>query len=103
MCEGYARFPVFLNRTLQGPEKRYGLEEAKTPYSRSQSSDLDLSQPQPMLSNIDFQRGLVESRRAHDNRILVQPTDSAAFDQQIISALWENYAPSLSSVQSGAI
>ncbi len=103
MCEGYARFPVFLNRTLQGPEKRYGLEEAKTPYSHSQSSDLDLSQPQPMLSNIDFQRGLVESRRAHDNRILVQPTDSAAFDQQIISALWESYTPSLSSVQSGAI
>ena len=56
-----------------------------------------------MLSNIDFQRGLVESRRAHDNRILIQPTDSAAFDQQIISALWESYTPSLSSVQSGAI
>ena len=99
VCEGYKRFPVFLNRTLQGPEKRHGLEEAKTPFL--QSLDEDLSQPQPMLSNIDFQRGLVESRRASDNRILVQPTDSAAFDQQIISALWENYTPSNSSVQSG--
>ncbi|CAD6590867.1 MAG: hypothetical protein ASARMPREDX12_004762 [Alectoria sarmentosa] len=99
VCEGYARFPVFLNRTLQGPEKRYGLEEVKTPFS--QSSDRDVSQPQPMVSNIDFQRGLVESRRAYDNRILVQPDDSAAFDQQIISTLWEKYTPSISSVQAG--
>lgn len=99
VCEGYARFPVFLNRTLQGPEKRYGLEEAKTSFS--QSSDRDLSQPQPMVSNIDFQRGLVESRRAYDNRILVQPNDTSAFDQQIISALWEKYTPSINSFQGG--
>lgn len=99
VCEGYAKFPVFLNRTLQGPEKRYGLEEAKTPFS--QSSDRDLSQPQPMLSNIDFQRGLVESRRANDNRILIQPDETAAFDQQIISALWEKYTPSTGSIQAG--
>ena len=55
-----------------------------------------------MLSNIDFQRGLVESRRAYDNRILVAPNDSAAFDQQIVSALWEKYTPSINSVQGGA-
>ena len=55
-----------------------------------------------MVSNIDFQRGLVESRRAYDNRILVQPNESAAFDQQIISALWEKYAPSVNTIQGGA-
>ena len=54
-----------------------------------------------MSSNISFQRGLVESRRAYDNRVLVQINDSAAFDQQIISALWEKYTPSVSSVQGG--
>ena len=54
-----------------------------------------------MLSTIDFQRGLVESRRAHDNRILIQPNDSAAFDQQMISALWEKYTPSVSSIHGG--
>ena len=54
-----------------------------------------------MLSTIDFQRALVESRRAHDNRILVRPNDSAAFDQQMISALWEKYTPSISSVNGG--
>ena len=54
-----------------------------------------------MLSNIDFQRGLVESRRAYDNRILVHPNDTAAFDQQVISALWEKYTPSISSIQGG--
>lgn len=44
-----------------------------------------------MVSNIDFQRGLVESRRAYDNRVLVQPNGCTAVDQQIISALWEKY------------
>ncbi|KAF6218481.1 hypothetical protein HO133_005830 [Letharia lupina] len=82
-----------------GPEKRYGLEEVKAPFS--QSSDRDLSQPQPMVSNIDFQRGLVESRRAYDNRVLVQPNGCTAVDQQIISALWEKYTPSISSAQGG--
>ena len=84
---------------MQGPEKRYGLEEARTPFS--QSSDGILSQPQPRVSNIDFQRGLVESRRAYANRILIQPNETAAFEQQIISALWEKYTPSISSVQAG--
>ena len=54
-----------------------------------------------MQSNIDFQRGLVESRWAHDNRMLVRPSESAVFDQQIISALWEKYTPSITSVQGG--
>ena len=99
VCEGYARFPVFLNRTLQGPEKRHGLEEAKT--TLSQPPGPDLSQPRPMLSTINFQRAQVESRRVHDNRILVQPNDSVAFDQQMISALWERYTPSISSTHGG--
>ena len=55
-----------------------------------------------MVSNLDFQRGLVESRKAHDNRILIQPSNSAASDQQIISTLWDIYAPSVNSVQGGA-
>ena len=54
-----------------------------------------------MVSNLSFQRGLVESRRAYDNRLLVQIKHSAAFDLQIISALWEKYTPSISSVQGG--
>ena len=54
-----------------------------------------------MLSTIGFQQALVESRRAHDNRILIQPNDSAAFDQQMISALWANYTPSVGSAHSG--
>lgn len=54
-----------------------------------------------MVSNIDFQRGLVESRRAYDNRVLVQPNGCTAVEQQIISALWEKYTPSISSAQGG--
>ena len=54
-----------------------------------------------MLSTIEIQRNLVENRRANDNRILVQPNDSPAFDQQIISSLWERYTPSMGSAQDG--
>lgn len=54
-----------------------------------------------MISTIDFQRGLVESRRAYDNRILLQPNDIAAVDQQIVSALWDKYTPSIGNVQAG--
>lgn len=54
-----------------------------------------------MISTIDFQRGLVESRRAYDNRILLQPSDTAVFDQQLISVLWNKYTPSISSAQAG--
>lgn len=52
-----------------------------------------------MISTIDFQRGLVESRRAYDNRILLQPNDTAAVDQQMIAKLWEKYTPPINSAQ----
>ena len=52
-----------------------------------------------MISTLDFQRGLVESRRPYDNRILLQPNDSAAVDQQMIAKLWEKYTPPISSAQ----
>ena len=66
-----------------------------------QPSEQDLSQPQPMVSNIDFQRGLIESRRAYNNPMFIQPSDNAAFDQQIISVFWEKYIPSDSTAQRG--
>lgn len=52
-----------------------------------------------MISTIDFQRGLIESRRAYDDRILIQLSDTAAVDQQMISALWNKYTPPISSAQ----
>ena len=54
-----------------------------------------------MASNIDFQRGLVEGRRAYSNPMFIQPSDNAAFDQQIISVFWEKYIPSNSTAQLG--
>lgn len=47
-----------------------------------------------MQSNIDFQRGLLEARRANDNRILVQPAPTSINDQQIVAAFWAKYIPS---------
>ena len=64
-----------------------------------QPTEQDFSQPQPMVSNIDFHRGLFESRRASSNPMFVQPSTNAAFDQQIISVFWEKYIPSVSTAQ----
>ena len=46
-----------------------------------------------MQANVDFQRGLVEARRANDNRMLVQPNASSMVDQQVIGAFWAKYLP----------
>lgn len=46
-----------------------------------------------MQSNVDFQRGLVEARRANDSRMLIQPNLSNLFDQQIVASFWAKYLP----------
>lgn len=91
MCEGYARYPVFLNRTIEGPQRRHGLEEAKTPFAQVGQGPVETP---TMQSNVDFQRGLVEARRANDNRMLVQSDPSSIFDQQIVATFWAKYLPS---------
>ena len=97
-CEGYDRFPVFLNRTIEGPQKRHGLEEAKTPsHSRAVTpsiGDQGLSSTPSMLSSVSFLRSVSEQQiPIMDNRLLLQPSSSASVDQQFISAFWERYVP----------
>ncbi|KAL6716939.1 hypothetical protein ACLMJK_004851 [Lecanora helva] len=97
-CEGYARYPVFLNRTPEGTQKRHGLEEAKL------SSDTGI-QPQDasMLSGVSFLRDVSEKRNANiDYALLVQPNASVMNDQQLMSAFWEKYIPLKANVQDGS-
>ncbi len=82
---------------MQGQESRYGLEEAKTPFR--ELSFQATSETPSMQSNVDFPRGLVEARRANDNRMLVQPDPSSIIDQQILAAFCAKYLPTDPSVR----
>lgn len=97
MTSRYARFPVFLNRTIEGPEKRRGLEEAKplayTTTASGEVARLDDSTSPSMLSNIAYQHDSLRQHVSADNRLLVQPTSSTVLDQQLISNFWEKYIP----------
>ena len=95
ICEGYARYPVFLNRNAQGLEKRRPLEEAKTSPS-SQQARLQRLVNQP---DSNFQRAMTHSRGASDNRILIQPSTFTLLDQQVISSFYEKYVPSYANAQ----
>lgn len=59
-CEGYARYPIFLNRTVEGPQKRRGLEEAKIPIRARSNIPPTAEQGEPssssMLSSFSFLR-----------------------------------------------
>ena len=98
-CEGYARYPVFLNRTPQGPQKRHALEEAKIQVS---CNALALLQGPPVSSDVGSLHD-ISDKRFHivDHRMLLQPNETALTDQQLISAFWEKYIPLDSSAQSG--
>ena len=70
-CEGYERYPVFINRGQQGLEKRGRLEEAK---SRSRS-------PVPELG-------------AEGASAILAPSSKQINESQLISSFWELYATS---------
>lgn len=60
-CEGYAKYPTFLNRTSHGLQKRHALEEAR-PRSSSESTRALSAQPQ--------------SSKASESQLLHQPARS---------------------------
>lgn len=97
VCEGYQRYPVFLNRTAEGFEKRHRLQEAKTlPISKHTRPETHLTGP-----DVASFHGVSSSRRARDNRLLTRPSGSTLFDQQIISSFWEKFIPSDANAQHG--
>ena len=97
VCEGYQRYPVFINRTTEGFEKRHRLEEAKNlPISNDTGSETHLTGPE-----VTSFHGVSFNRRARDNRLLTPPSSSIVFDQQIISSFWEKFTPSDANAQDG--
>lgn len=95
-CEGYARYPIFLNRTRQGIAKGKPFEEAKRPQdivSWPTSSTPSLAAP-PQQGNISCKPG-----KGIDGMSL-QPSNAAAYEAQLISTFWEHWVPQ-QSVQTG--
>lgn len=92
-CEGYERFPVFLNRTAQGLEKRERLDEAK-PIAPSSSE-------KPDISANDWTHIFGALLSSEDNRMLSQPSATPAFDSQIIALFFHRYLPTNEAVQDG--
>ena len=97
ICEGYARYPVFLNRGLEGPEKRFGLEEAKA----SRYSEHGTPESSRQQSAINPGVNAADSPRAIDDRMLAQPSHANVFNQQVISSFWEKYVPFSARAQNG--
>ena len=71
LCEGYDRFPVFINRTLQGLQKRKPLEEAKS----------------------DSASRAVALIRTSVDRLPSAPSAGKVWSDNFLSWFWDNYSP----------
>lgn len=92
-CEGYDRYPVFLNRTAQGLEKRQRLDEAK--------SIVPPSLEKPAISANASRQSLGAMLNSGDNRMLCQPSATPAFHNQIIALFFHRYLPENEDIQDG--
>lgn len=110
-CEGYSRYPVFLNRTKQGLVKRGRLEEVKGP-EEANGTKGEEPRCQPTLrssgpivamapSKSVLQRDLVRRQNVTMNSMPLPPSTANVSEAQLISAFWERYIPSRSSAQAG--
>ena len=98
ICEGYARYPVFLKRTRQGFAKRGPFEEAKLPQDivawAASSTPLTAVPPISQQGNVSCkpEKGI--------DCMSLQPSNAAAYEAQLISMFWEHWVPQ-QSVQTG--
>ena len=81
-CEGYERYPVFLNRTAQGIDKRHRLDEAKPRFFAGSV--------QAVISANDWSQALAALA---NSEMLSQLSAMPAFDSQIIALNFETYMP----------
>lgn len=98
ICEGYSRYPVFLNRTRQGLAKRGPFEEAKRPQETVTwlaSSTVSFAAPKT-----EQQSKIPCNQKTIIDGMPLQPSNAAASEAQLISTFWEHYIPQ-QSVQTG--
>ena len=99
-CEGYDTYPTFLNQTVHGPQKRFGLEEAKPRAGRRESPSTALSRASSSCSSHPTRRGPTKlTWKKASSRISRQPSHTDLYDAQLISQFWEVYVPIAASTQ----
>lgn len=87
-CEGYEKYPTFVNRTAKGLEKRQRLEEIK-PKIQTPVSDqpLDAFRDQRRINLFRYATG------ARDSSALSQVDNTQIYEQQIIARFLDVYSP----------
>ena len=97
---------MFLNRTIEGRQKRHGLEEAKVPVPPRTDSTPMGGQGAPsnstMLSDHSLHRQIIDRRMTTGGQMFLQPDDSTLVDKQLISLFWKHYVPLQSQAQHGS-
>lgn len=76
-CEGYAQFPVFLNRTKEGFARRVHLDEAKSITPRATTTVQKIFQPTHAFS-----------------QLAMQISGLQAWETQVVAWFWQSYASS---------
>lgn len=86
LCEGYERYPIFINRTADGLQKRRPLEEAKSRSSVSESQ-----------AGVPARQATVLGSTAHVPSSVVNlpssPSTHAVWSAGFLGWFWENYSP----------
>jgi hypothetical protein len=93
-CEGYARYPVFLNYTAQGLERRRPLEEAK--------SDASHSTPSPAAASAGATASSADlSIMPYPADLAASPSTQSIWTAGFLSRFWAHYSPSSGSSSPG--
>ena len=106
ICEGYARYPVFIVRTKEGFVKRGRLEEAKNlrkGESRCESMSRSSKPTNVSMSSKDVRKPDLVRRHTVTWDIRLPLFNNANVSEtQLISNFWECYIPSGSCAQAGS-
>ncbi|MCJ1400464.1 hypothetical protein MMC11_003670 [Xylographa trunciseda] len=96
-CEGYERYPIFLNRTIHGQQRRSRLEEAKPSRSTSSGSSSDTSR-RPSAdghgSEVVSSQSTEKFHRGGSALLPMEMNSSSLFDAQFAGLFLGKYLPS---------
>ena len=86
-CEGYERYPIFLNRTVEGISRRSHLQEAKEAPAFSTYDDVRLA-PDDVSHGGGFHSNLFREISGH-----------SAWEVRVVAWFWDSYAPTTAATE----
>ena len=106
ICEGYARYPVFIVRTKEGFVKRGRLEEAKNLREQESCCQPTWRASKPITVSVSSKNlrkpDLVRGHNVTWNNMPPLSNNAKVSEVQLISTFWECYVPSRSCAQAGS-